>query len=215
MPTVAPMLHPPFEPELEARVRAHLAAHDRLVVPLDGRRHAAVAVTLVPHEDDAAACFLLTKRAPRLKAHAGQWALPGGRVEPGETAIEGALRELAEELGMTAAPAQVLGLLDDYPTRSGYVITPVVVWGGDRPALALDPREVASVHRVPLGVLEHPDVPHLRQIPESDRPVISIAMAGAHVHAPTAAIVYQFREVGVHGRATRVDHFEQPVFAWR
>ena len=210
------MLPPPFGPELEARVRGHLAAHERLAVPLDGRRHAAVAVTLVADDaDDDAPCFLLTKRTPRLTSHAGQWALPGGRVEPGESAIEGALRELAEELGMNAAPSQVLGCLDDYPTRSGYVITPVVVWGGARAEIAPDPSEVASVHRVPLAVLEHPDVPHLRQIPESDRPVISIAMAGAHVHAPTAAIVYQFREVGMHGRATRVDHFEQPVFAWR
>ena len=204
----------PFGPDLEARVRAHLAAHDRSSVPLDGRRHAAVAVTLVD-DDDGAPCFLLTRRAPRLTSHAGQWALPGGRVEPGESAIEGALRELAEEVGLNATPDQVLGCLDDYPTRSGYVITPVVVWAGARATTAPDPREVSAVHRVRLDVLEHPDVPHLRQIPESDRPVISIAMVGTHVHAPTAAIVYQLREVGMHGRATRVDHFEQPVFAWK
>jgi 8-oxo-dGTP pyrophosphatase MutT (NUDIX family) len=183
-------------------------------VPLDGRRHAAVAVTLVADETRAP-CFVLTRRAPRLSAHAGQWALPGGRVEAGETAIAGALRELAEEVGLIAAPAQVLGCLDDYPTRSGYVITPVVVWAGEDAHLTADPSEVAAVYRVPLAVLEHPDVPHLRQIPESDRPVISIAMVDAHVHAPTAAIVYQLREVGLHGRTTRVDHFEQPVFAWR
>ncbi len=205
---------PPFGPDLETRVRAHLAAHERLAVPLDGRRHAAVALTLVA-DDANAACFLLTRRAPRLSAHAGQWALPGGRVEPGESAIEGALRELAEEVGLATTPEQVLGCLDDYPTRSGYVITPVVVWAGESAVLAPDPQEVSELYRVPLDVLEHPDVPHLRQIPESDRPVISIAMVGHHVHAPTAAIVYQLREVAVHGRATRVDHFEQPVFAWR
>jgi len=205
---------PPFGPALEIRLRDHLAAHHRLAVPLDGRRHAAVAVTLVADADHVA-CFLLTRRAPRLTAHAGQWALPGGRVEAGESAIDGALRELAEEVGLVAAPAQVLGCLDDYPTRSGYVITPVVVWAGESADLAPDPQEVAAIHRVPLAVLEHPDVPHLRQIPESDRPVISIAMVDTHVHAPTAAIVYQLREVGLHGRATRVDHFEQPVFAWR
>jgi 8-oxo-dGTP pyrophosphatase MutT (NUDIX family) len=205
---------PPFGPDLETRIRGHLANHRRLDVPLEGRRHAAVAVTLIAN-DEQAPCFVLTRRAPRLSSHAGQWALPGGRVEAGETAIEGALRELAEEVGLSAGPTQVLGCLDDYPTRSGYVITPVVVWAGDAAALVPDPSEVAAVHRVPLAVLEHPDVPHLRQIPESDRPVISIAMVGAHVHAPTAAIVYQLREVALHGRATRVDHFEQPVFAWR
>lgn len=205
---------PPFGPELEARVRKHLGAHQRLSVPLDGRRHAAVAVTLVA-DDAGASCFLLTRRAPRLSAHAGQWALPGGRVEPGESAIDGALRELAEEVGLVASPPQVLGCLDDYPTRSGYVITPVVVWGGAQVAPTPNPQEVSAVYCVPLEVLEHPDVPHLRSIPESDRPVISIAMVGANVHAPTAAVVYQLREVALHGRATRVDHFEQPVFAWR
>jgi ADP-ribose pyrophosphatase YjhB (NUDIX family) len=158
---------------------------------------------------------VLTRRAPRLSAHAGQWALPGGRVEAGETAIDGALRELSEEVRLAVAPSQVLGCLDDYPTRSGYVITPVVVWAGESADLAPEPQEVSAVYRVPLDVLEHPDVPHLRQIPESERPVISIAMVGANVHAPTAAIVYQLREVAVHGRDTRVDHFEQPVFAWR
>ena len=125
------------------------------------------------------------------------------------------LRELAEEVGLAASPAQVLGCLDDYPTRSGYVITPVVVWAGAHAVLAPDPQEVSAVYRVRLDVLEHPDVPHLRTIPESDRPVISIAMLGHNVHAPTAAVLYQLREVAVHGRATRVDHFEQPVFAWK
>ena len=109
----------------------------------------------------------------------------------------------------------MLGLLDDYPTRSGYVITPVVVWGPATVPLTANPREVASVHRIPLTDLEHPDVPELRAIPESDRPVISLPLAGTHIHAPTAAVLYQLREVAVAGRATRVAHFEQPVFAWK
>ena len=203
-----------FGSGLEARVRGHLDAHDRLAVALDGRRAAAVAVTLIA-DNAGAACFLLTRRAPRLRAHAGQWALPGGRVDAGETAEDAARRELVEEVGLDVPTDQVLGLLDDYATRSGFVITPVVVWGGVTADLHLNPHEVAAVYRVPLAVLEEPDVPRLRQIPESDRPVISIAMVGTHVHAPTAAIVYQLREVGLHGRATRVAHFEQPVFAWR
>ncbi len=205
---------PAFGAGLASRIRTHLARHARLAVPLAGRRHAAVAVTLVT-DDERAPCFLLTRRAPRLSAHAGQWALPGGRVEAGESPTDAALRELAEEVGLAATPSQVLGCLDDYPTRSGYVITPVVVWAEESATLAPDPGEVAAVHRVRLDVLEHPEVPHLRRIPESERPVISIAMVGTHVHAPTAAIVYQLREVAVHGRSTRVDHFEQPVFAWR
>lgn len=203
----------PFQPPLAERLRANLAAHPRAALDLEGRRAAAVALALVA-DDEGHACFLLTRRAARLRAHAGQWALPGGRVEPGETPDDAALRELAEEVGLVRSTDAVLGFLDDYATRSGFVITPVVVWGGDDAEITPDPVEVAAVYRVRLAVLEDPRVPQLRRIPESDRPVISIPMVDSHVHAPTAAIVYQLREVAVHGRVTRVAHFEQPVFAW-
>ena len=109
----------------------------------------------------------------------------------------------------------MLGALDDYPTRSGFVITPVVLWGGASRVLTPDPREVASIHRVPVDELARPGVPVLRSIPESTRPVISIPLVGTQIHAPTAAILYQLREAALHGRATRVAHYEQPVFAWR
>ncbi len=160
-------------------------------------------------------CFVLTRRAEGLRTHSGQWALPGGRLDPGETAPVAALRELAEEVGLALPPTSVLGLLDDYPTRSGYTITPVVVWADTESDLAPNPHEVAAVYRVPLAELERPDVPRLRPIPESERLVISIPLLGTQIHAPTAAILYQLREVAVRGRATRVAEFEQPVFAWR
>lgn len=195
-------------------MQRNLAAHARVAASLEGHRPAAVAATLVAGERGEA-CFLLTRRAARLRSHAGQWALPGGGIDGGESAVDAALRELAEEVGLVVEAGNVLGLLDDYPTRSGFVITPVVVWGGSAADLRPDPREVAAIHRVPLAVLEQPGVPRLRRIAESDRPVISIAMVGTQVHAPTAAIVYQLREVALHGRATRVAHFEQPPFAWR
>ena len=201
-------------PELRENVRKNLAAFERIACPLEGRRHAAVALVLI---DDAAdeACFILTRRATHLGNHGGQWALPGGRVEPGEDSATAALRELHEEVGLSIGLETALGELDDYPTRSGFVITPVVFWGGQGVRLEPDPGEVAEVHRVPIAVLDEPGVPRLRRIPESDRPVISIPLAGAQVHAPTAAVVYQLREVALHGRDTRVAHFEQPVFAWR
>jgi 8-oxo-dGTP pyrophosphatase MutT (NUDIX family) len=180
----------------------------------DGRRAAAVAVVLVP-DDDGRACLLLTRRVPKLRAHGGQWALPGGRIDAGETVHAAALRELSEEVGLTRGDDAILGLLDDYPTRSGFIITPVVVWGGRDVMLTANPDEVASIHRVPLTELDKPDVPRLISIPESDRPVIQLPLLGTLIHAPTAAIVFQAREVVVHGRATRVDHFDQPVFAWR
>jgi hypothetical protein len=73
--------------------------------------------------------------------------------------------------------------------------------------------EVARVHVVPLADLDV--APELVTIPESDRPVIRLPLLGGWVHAPTAAVVHQFSEVVLHGRGTRVDHYEQPVFAWR
>jgi 8-oxo-dGTP pyrophosphatase MutT (NUDIX family) len=198
---------------LRERIRANLAGFER--EPHEGPplRAAAVALALVP-DDDGRPCFVLTRRAPRLRAHGGQWALPGGRLDEGETAEAAALRELAEEVGLEAPASSVLGRLDDYATRSGFVITPVVLFCAQA-ALAPNPNEVAAVYRVPLAELERPDVPRLRAIPESDRPVISIPLLGTFIHAPTAAVLYQLREVGVWGRPTRVSQFEQPVFAWR
>jgi mutator protein MutT len=177
---------------------------------------AAVALVVVANERDEA-CFIITRRASGMRDHPGQWALPGGRMEPGETPAQAALRETEEEVGLALPPESVIGQLDDYPTRSGFVITPVVVWANANPTLHPNPDEVAEVYRVPLKALEHPDVPRLREIPESDRPVISvpIAMLDAEIHAPTAAILYQLREVALRGESTRVAHFEQPVFAWR
>jgi 8-oxo-dGTP pyrophosphatase MutT (NUDIX family) len=179
-----------------------------------GRKLAAVAVALVADENGEA-CFILTRRAARLSSHRGQWALPGGRIDPRESAADAALRELAEEVGVFPATDDVLGTLDDYATRSGYVITPAVIWCGQSETMRANPQEVAAAYRVPVTELEHPDLPHVRTIPESDRPVISLPLLETHIHAPTAAVLFQFREVALFGRPTRVDHYEQPVFAWR
>jgi len=173
-----------------------------------------VAVVLVPDEEGRA-CFLLTKRAPTLRAHTGQWALPGGRVDVGETPEQAALRELDEEVGLRLPGGSALGLLDDYPTRSGFVITPVVFSSDHFGPLTPNPSEVARLYRVPFADLERPDLPRLVSIPESDRPVIQLPILGALIHAPTAAVIYQMLEVVARGRSTRVDHFEQPVWAWR
>ena len=161
------------------------------------------------------AAFLLCRRAIRLSSHAAQWALPGGRLDPGETVVDAALRELDEEVGIGLTDADVLGLLDDYPTRSGYVITPVVIWGGGR----LDPRpapdEVVAVYRVGLHQLQRDDSPRFITIPESPRPVVQIPLGNDLIHAPTGAVLLQLRWLGLEGRNDRVDDLEQPVFAWK
>lgn len=180
-----------------------------------GLKRAAVAITIVEaDEDPGEAAFLLTRRAATLRSHGGQWALPGGRCDEGETVFDAALRELDEEMGLSLSPESILGLLDDYPTRSGYLITPVVVWAGPGAELRPNPREVASAHRIPLAAIMGPDAVSFITIPESPRQVVRLHIAGDHVHAPTAAVLYQFREV-LAGRDTRVADLEQPVFAWR
>ena len=203
--------------ELRARMRKHMAGFERQAVEDDSLRSAAVAIVVVHDERDSDHSFLITRRGGEMRAHKGQWALPGGRVDSGESIEQAALRELHEEIGLELSSTAVLGRLDDYPTRSGYRITPVVMWGGDVPALEPNPHEVAALYRIPLSDLERPEVPHLEQIPQSHRPVLSIPFAslGHHIYAPTAAMIFQFREVALHGRMTRVKDYDQPLFAWR
>ncbi len=234
-----------YDGALRDRIRANLAGHDRRVVTDPTKRHAAVAVVLVDSDlgedrvdpapvDDwiagrpmpdaldgrmvdvsGGAAFLLCRRASRLSSHAAQWALPGGRLDRGESVVDAALRELDEEVGVRLADTAVLGLLDDYPTRSGYVITPVVIWGGGR----LDPRpspdEVVAVYRVGLHQLLREDSPRFVAIPESPRPVVQIPLGNDLIHAPTGAVLLQLRWLGLEGCHDAVDELEQPVFAWR
>ncbi len=194
----------------ESIVRA-LASFDRAAVPLEGRRPAAVAVAIVDDGDEHG--LLLTRRAAGMRVNPGQWALPGGRADGAETAVATALREMEEELGLRCAQEDVLGLLDDYATRSGYVITPVVIWCGRIAAPVPNAAEVASVHVIRFSDLDVE--PRFVAIPESRAPVIQLPLFGDYVHAPTAALLHQFREVALQGRPTRVAHYEQPVFAWR
>jgi 8-oxo-dGTP pyrophosphatase MutT (NUDIX family) len=161
------------------------------------------------------ASVMLTRRSARLKSHPNQWALPGGRIDDGETPLEAAMREVREEVGLQLTTDNLLGQLDDYPTRSGYVMTPFVFWLDDDQEPVAEPGEVASIHRISIRERMRADSQRYVQIEESDRPVVQIAIGQDLIHAPTGAIVLQFREVAYQGRSMRVDTLEQPVFAWR
>ena len=206
-----------FNPSVRTSYAGHLSTHPRVAIHDSTLTTAAVAIVVAKFATNDEACFLLTRRAEGLARHSGQYALPGGRLEPGESTETAALRELKEELGLTASISQVAGQLDDFATRSGFRITPVVVWLDQDANMVLDHGEVDAVFSVPIRDLNHPDVPRLHQISQSPSPVLSIWFESLQkeVFSPTAAILYQFREVVLFGRETRVAHYEQPVFAWR
>ena len=179
-------------------------------------RLTATAVALVIVEEDGELAVLLTRRTSSLRTHSGQWALPGGRLDAGESAEDAALRELQEEINLRLPRNAIMGRLDDYITRSGYRITPVVLWPGEESNhLKPNPDEVASIHTVSFKELANPSAPQFDEIPESDRKVLSMRLSIDQIYAPTAAFLYQFREVGILGKSTRVLHYDQPRFAWK
>lgn len=214
--------------ELQRVLRTRLQGFDVLHHDVSDALHAAVALVVVeegfgadldglPEHDawQSRAALLLTRRAAAMRRHAGQWALPGGRLDPGETPEQAALRELHEEVGLELDAERILGRLDDFTTRSGFVMTPVVVWGGRAERLLPNPAEVASIHRIPVSEFLRGDAPLLETEPGGDAPVLRMPVGTGSIAAPTAALLFQFREVLLAGRATRVAHFEQPRFAWR
>lgn len=204
-----------YNEDMRARVTANLGDFARNQSSVEGLKRAAVAIALV-RDDQGEGAYVLTRRVPSLSSHGGQFALPGGRIDEGETPIEGALRELREEVNLRLESDAVMGVLDDYQTQSGYLITPIVVWAGADAEMEANPQEVAHIHRITFRELNRPDSPEFVDIPESERPVIRLLMGeDSALHAPTAAMVYQFREVGLHGRDTRVAHLGEPVWAWR
>jgi len=229
MPTATPELQLTCDASLKARIAAHLRGFEVLRAdPGVTHRVAAVAVAIAEEGEGAAldgvpapaawsseAALILTRRASSLRDHAGQWALPGGRVDAGETAEQTALRELAEEVGLVLPADAVLGRLDDYATRSGFVITPVVVWAGAARRLVPNLAEVASIHRIPVREFMRADAPLLDVLDDSKHPALRMPVGDSWIAAPTAAVLYQFRELCIAGRPTRVAHFEQPLFARR
>jgi len=201
---------------LRNTIAANLRRHQRHTIDLDGRRHAAVAVVVYADEDERDPGFYLCRRPSTMPRHPGQLALPGGRLDPGETELQGALREVHEEIGLELTDADVLGWIDDFPTRSGFIMSAVALWaGGLKPEP--DPHEVADLFRIPFTELCRDDSPRFMAIPESDHPVVQLPLGPDNaIHAPTAAILLQFRCVALEGHPNmRVAHLESPTWAWR
>lgn len=207
----------PFDETLKTQISENVSSFPRTMIDDPAARPAGVALVVAEADDKGEACLLLTRRQRGLRRHSGQYALPGGRLDEGETFEDAALRELSEELGLTYGAERVLGALDDYKTRSGFVIRPFVIWGGPLEAMKPDPEEVAVVFQIPLVDLENPEIPLLTPSAHDTAPVLSAPIATLNhvIHAPTAALIYQFREVALFGNATRVAHFGEPEFAWK
>lgn len=205
-----------FDADLRAAVERNLARHAAAArAPSQAALKRAAVCVIVTADEAGRPAVLLTRRASHLNAHAGQFAFPGGRIDAGESDVDAALRETREEIGMVLGTDAILGQLDDYPTRSGYLITPLVAWAAPGTPMQPNPDEVAAIFRVPLVDIAQPGSPEFVTIPESDRPVIRYPLLGTRIHAPTAAVLYQFMEVAILGRGTAVAHLEQPVWAWR
>ena len=201
--------------ELRQQIVTNLHLHQRREHALDARKHAAVAIVLVDGDDTRGAAFLLCRRASRLNAHAGQWALPGGRLDPGEDALTAALREVDEELGLRLTEDVVRRLARRLPDALGIRDHAGRAVGGRRADVdALATRGGGGPsHRARRTARGGTAVPHH---PGERPPGGAGAARGWDIHAPTGAVLYQFRQVALAGRIDeRVDHLEQPVFAWR
>jgi 8-oxo-dGTP pyrophosphatase MutT (NUDIX family) len=199
---------------LRDRIAANLAAFDRLTFEGPDLRRAAVAILVSPDKDGAPA-YVLTRRARTLRRNSGNYALPGGGLDPGEDAVDAAIRETAEELGVALTREAALGLLDDFITLGGHLVTPVVLWSDEPLTLKPDPTEVALAWLVPLADLDHPEAPQREAHPDGGEPILRMFMRGRWINPPTAAWLYQFREVALHGRATRVHAVGQPTWTAR
>ncbi|MEE2982272.1 MAG: CoA pyrophosphatase [Pseudomonadota bacterium] len=216
------------DPALKARISAHLAAFTLNEGDKGEEKAAAVALAIVDegfganlsglpeHESwQSQAALILTRRSLKLRAHPGQWALPGGRVDEGETPEQTALREMREEVGLELREDAVLGRLDDFITRSGFMITPIVIWAGPEIELVPNEEEVDSIHRIPVAEFLRDDAPMLDHEEGDKAPVLRMPVGDAWIAAPTAAMLYQFAQVCLLGKDVRVAHYDQPRFAWR
>ncbi len=195
--------------DLRKRIEVNLASRDW--VRAEPTRAAAVSV--IAFDVEAVPSFCLIKRARRGR-NAGQWALPGGKVEPGESPQDAALREASEEVGLPAG-SRVLGRLDDMATTSGFVIAPFVVAAPDgwRPRAA--DAEVHACFEFAVPDLLGDDVVRWATVDDGP-PLLQMHVApGTRIHAPTGGILWQFRQTALLGQEVSLAGLRQPEFTRR
>jgi len=203
-----------FRPSLRRQVQSNLDSHPQINGKDQSLRKASVGIIIVESQEGKAG-FILTRRSRGLRNHSHQYALPGGRIDPGETREETVLREVREEIGISVSSNEILGCLDEYETRSGFSITPIVLWVEDLSTMVPEPDEVDEILIIDLEELFRSDSPRWVDIDESDKQVLQLPIKNRLIHAPTAALLYQFKEVGIVGNLLRTDHVEEPVWAWK
>lgn len=192
-------MQPPWHPET---VRRLVAAHTPRTQPAAGRIPAAVLVPLLWPRGRLSLLFI--RRTHTLSDHPGQIAFPGGRIEPADPApAAAALREAHEEIGLPPERVELIGRLDDHPTRTTkYHLTPVVGIVTRPPAFAPDPREVAEVFMVPFEHLSDPANQVTHRVEHQSREVVTPGYRwhGDVIWGATATILQNLIEVLRPGR---------------
>jgi 8-oxo-dGTP pyrophosphatase MutT (NUDIX family) len=141
-------------PDLKTLFRRRFDGRNGKTLNIPGFHKSAVLVPLL--QNDGGFTVLFTRRTETVETHKGQISFPGGMADGIDSSlVETALREAHEEIGLLKENVEVLGVLDDIPTPTGFVITPVVGLMAVRPHLKLNSNEVAEVFEVSLDFLSH------------------------------------------------------------
>ena len=143
------------EQHAHGHARADIALHVDTRIPgsADDFRPAAVLAAITEREQPG---VLLIHRPSNMRAHPGQIAFPGGKIDADESPVDAALREAHEELGIPASAVRIVGTSDLYRTGSGYEITPVIGMIPPDLVLAPNPHEVAQWFEAPLSFVLDP-----------------------------------------------------------
>jgi 8-oxo-dGTP pyrophosphatase MutT (NUDIX family) len=180
---------PPYS-ELVGQVRSRLDGRPRHTIHIEDFRAAAVALLL--REDGGQAWVPVTRRAPHLDKHSNQLSLPGGVRDLTDASLaDTACREAYEEIGIDPARIEVLGLLDDVVTPTGFVITPVIGVLAGAADYHPNPDEVAEVFEVPLAAFTEPGAREdhgTREIAGRSYRVISYQWQGRRIWGATARV---------------------------